>query len=297
MRSPIFHLINQIADAPFTSAPEKEIMCAEHIDTFRISRALVDERMFGVRVRLDKESKPVIVLPIAALEYLWAFSHYCWVLTQEYAQSQRNGDSEFNCVENDRLQNSFSLLGWAKKNLSGSGTEQWPQKGPRPRHAPISHGDDEHVASELFLCSLAWMLHHERAHVVLNHPYVNTSCSEMEEREADEFATRWLLDGLEENDPRLKKRALGIAVAVLCLQSLEVGTVTCLRNTHPAAYDRIFKNITSYKCGNEEVIEAVCIVVLQYLFHEEGVVANVNGSTFSEILNDLLYDISRTKSD
>ena len=296
MRSPICHLENQIAGAPFTSAPEKKSLCAEHRDTFRITFALVDERMFGVRVRLDEESNPEVVLPIAALEYLWAFSHYCWVLTQEYEQAQRSGASDFNCVGNERLEKSFALLDWAKKNLAGSGVEQWPQTGSRPRHIPVSHGDDEHVASELFLCSLAWMLHHERAHVVLKHPFVNTSLSEIEERDADKFATKWLLGGLEENDPRLKKRALGIAVAVLCLQSLEVGSVTCLRNTHPAAYDRIFENTLSYKCGNEEVVEAICTVVLQYLFHDTGISANINGATFSEILGDLLYDISRSKS-
>ncbi len=213
MRSPICHLENQIAGAPFSSAPEKESLCIIHRDEFRITFALVDERLFGIRVRLDEELSPEVVLPIAALEYLWAFSHYCWVLTQEYAQAQRAGAFDFDCVGNRRLKESFDLLNWAKKNLAGSGIEQWPQSGPCPRPTPLSHGDDEHVATELFLCSLAWMLHHERAHIVLKHPFVNTSLSEIEEREADEFATKWFLDELEENDPRLKKRALGIAVA------------------------------------------------------------------------------------
>lgn len=293
MRSPICHLVNQIVGAPFSSAPEKESLCVVHRDAYRITIALVDERMFGIRVRHDEESCPEVVLPIAALEYLWAFSHYCWVLTQEYAQAQRNGDSELDCVGNTRLKESFDLLDWARKNLEGSGIEQWPQAGPHPRQTPVCHGDDEHVASELFLCSLAWMLHHEIAHVVLNHPFVNTPLSEIEEREADQFATKWLLDGLDRNDPGLKKRALGIAVAVLCLQSLEVGFVTCLRNTHPAAYDRIFISTSSYKCGNEEVIEAICTVVLQFLFRDTGLSTNINGARFSEILGDLLYDISR----
>lgn len=296
MRSPICNLENQIAGAPFMSAPEKEALCAEQRDNFRVFFVLVDERRFGVRVRKDEACNHEIVLPIAALEYLWAFSHYCWILTQEYAEAQKNGNSYFDCVGSERLKSSFTLLEWAKHNLANSGIDRWPDIGPRPRLSPTSHGDDEHVASELFLCSLAWMLHHEIAHIVLDHPFLNTSLSESEERAADEFATKWLLSGLEENDPRLKKRALGVAVAVLCLQSLEVGSVTCLRNTHPAAHDRIFKNISSYKCGNEEVIEAICTIVLQYLFHNTGVAANINGSTFSEILGDLLYDISRAKS-
>ena len=296
MRSPICHLENQSAGAPFSSAPEKESQCLEHRNEFRIACAFVDEPKFGIRVRVDEEKNPEIVLPIGALEYLWAFSHYCWVLTQEYGIAQKNGDAHLNCVGNNRLNESYCLLQWAKSNLAGSGIEPWPQMGPRPRSDPLSYDDDENVATELFLCSLAWMLHHERGHIVLKHPLINTTLSEQEEREADKFATEWLLDGLEENDPKLKKRALGLAVAVLCLQSLEVGSVTCLRNTHPAAHDRIFKNTSSYRCGNEEVIEAICTVVLQYLFHDAGITANIDGNTFSEILGDLLYDIFCAKS-
>lgn len=296
MRSPICLLENKIAGAPFTSAPEKESLCAKHRDNFRITFALVDERLFGIRVRHDEESNPEVILPIAALEYLWAFSHYTWVLTQEYAKSQKEGASQLDYTGNERLKESFLVLTWAKNNILGSGKDGWPQKLPSPKMVPKSHGDDEHVASELFLCALAWMLHHERAHVVLNHPFVNTTFSQQEERQADAFATSWLLDGLEENDPRLKKRAMGIAVAVLCLQSLEVDAVPCLSNTHPSAHDRIFENTAKYRVGNEEVIEAICTVILQYLFHESGITANINGSTFSEILGDLLYDISRSKS-
>lgn len=297
MRSPICHLEKQIAAAPFSIAPEKERICEKHKDEFQISISLVDERLFGIRVRLDEQSTPEVVLPIAALEYLWAFSHYCWVLTQEYAQSQKEGVCEFDCVGNKRLQESYTLLEWAKKNLASTGIEQWPSTGPRPRPkvSPQSENNDEDVASELFLSSIAWMLHHEIGHIVLKHPFINTSLSEFEERQADDFATEWLLSGLEENDPRLKKRAIGIAIGVLCIQSLEVDSGICLRNTHPAAYDRVHTNISKYKCGNEELIEAICAVVIQFMFHGKGISANINGSSFSEILSDLLYEISRLK--
>jgi len=39
----------------------------------------------------------------------------------------------------------------------------------------------------------------------------------------------------------------------------------------------------------------MCTVVLQCLFHETGVAANVDGATFADILGDLLYDIARSK--
>jgi hypothetical protein len=296
MRSPICLLETQIAGAPFNVAPEKVNRCAQNRDDHQIDFVVVDESKFGIRVRLNTDSQtPEIVLPVASLEYLWAFSHYCWVLTQEYASAQRAGATQFDCVGNKRLRDATDILQWAKSNLLQSGIEQWPESGPRPKQD--SHScDDSRVATELFLCAIAWILHHEIAHVVLRHPLINTAFSEHEEQDADRFATEWLLDGLPQDDPRLKKRALGLAVAVLCLQSLEVDTTSCLRNTHPAAHDRIFKNTAIYQCGNDEVIEAMCTVVLQYLFHDVGIAANIDGATFSEILGDLLFDISRAKS-
>ena len=297
MRSPICLLEAQIASAPFNVAPEKADLCAQQRDEHKIDLVMVDEPKFGFRVRLEEDSQtPEIVLPIASLEYLWAFSHHCWVLTQEYAESQRVGAEQFDCVGNKRLRESANILQWAKVNLTSTGTEPWPESGPRPKENSDSC-DDSAVATELFLCALAWISHHEIAHVVLQHPLINTVFSEQEEREADSHATKWLLDGLPQCDPKLKKRALGLAVAVLCLQSLEIGGDSCLRNTHPAAHDRIFNNIASYQVGNDEVIDAICMVVLQYLFHETGITANIEGSTFSVILGDLLYDISRAKND
>lgn len=296
MRSPILLLEQQIAGAAFNVAPEKANVCAQHRDDHRIEFVIEDESGFGIRVRPNTDTQdPEIVLPIAALEYLWAFSHYCWVLTQEYASAQRTGASQFDCKGNQRLRESWSVLEWARSNLEGTGTAPWPKSGPRPKQDSYS-ADDACVATELFLCALAWIVHHEIGHVVLKHPLVSTAFSVQEEQAADQHATDWLLGGLEPGDPRLKKRALGLAVAVLCLQSLEVTSTSCLRNTHPAAHDRIFANTSRHQCGNEEVVEAMCTVILQYLFHENGIAANVDGATFADIFGDLLYDIARSKS-
>ena len=296
MRSPICLLETQIAGAPFNVAPEKASRCLQYRDDHRFDVIFVDEKKFRIRVRSNKEDQhPEIVLPIASLEYLWSFSHHCWVLTQEYAAAQRRGLETFDCLGTERLKQSSTLLDWAKSNLLQSGVDQWPEVGPRPKNDEHSI-DDSRVATELFLCALAWIMYHEIAHVVKNHPLLDTSISEQEEREADKFATNWLLDGLTGNDSRLRKRALGISVAVLTIQSLEIESVGCLKNTHPKAHDRIFNNTDAYKYENDEAVEAFCTVVLQYLFNEKSIEANVDGSKFSEILSDLLFDFSRVNS-
>ncbi|MDA3821683.1 MAG: phage exclusion protein Lit family protein [Bacteroidales bacterium] len=292
MRSPICNLEESIAGVASKIAPEKENECAKYRDRYGISIDLIDDNEFSIRVNLSSKT---IILPFASLEYLWVFANYCWILTQEYAAAQRNGAKEFDCVGNARLRNSHELLGWSKNNLSTTGLKKWPSGFPAPVRNP-EYCSDTHVANELFLCSLGWMVHHEMGHIILQHAPLATALSEQEEKDADRHATDWLLSGLEENVPMMKKRAVGIAVGVLCLQSLEVNTNSCLRNTHPNAHDRIFDCLSEYKVGNEEVVEAFAIVVMQYLFHEKGIMANIDVDSFESILGELLFDVSRSKN-
>ncbi len=292
MRSPICNLENAISGVAFNIAPEKEARCKHNQDIYGISIDLIDDTDFSIRVKISTKT---IILPIASLEYLWSFSLYSWVLTQEYNRAQKDGSEEFDCLGNHRLRAAHKLVDWARDNLNTTGQKQWPSDLPKPEKEPISESDIE-VANELFLCALGWMVHHEIGHIVLEHPPLETSLSEQEEKDADMHATDWLLSELETSSPMLKKRAIGISVAVLCLQSLEVGTKSCLRNTHPNAHDRVDYCLSKYIAGNEEIIEAFCTVILQYLFQSEGIQADINGETFSSIMGGLLLDMSRSKS-
>lgn len=292
MRSPICKLEESIAGVAFKIAPEKENECARYRDQFGISIELIDDKDFSIRVNL---STKIIKLPIASLEYLWAFSHYCWVLTQEYVNAKRSGAEVFDCVGNARLRSSHELLHWAKDNLLTSGIRQWPGSFPAPEKDP-EYCSDTDVANELFLCALGWMVHHEVGHIILQHSPFATALSEQEEKDADNYATDWLLSGLENNCPMMKKRALGIAVGVLCLQSLEVNAASCFRNTHPNAHHRIFSCLSKYKVRTEEIIEAFATVVMQYLFHDKGIMANIDGDSFESILREFLLDVARNKS-
>lgn len=296
MRSPICHLFSAINSSPFKIAPEKEQDLKTIVDDKKIIISVVSEPGFNIRVRKNESNNShEIVLTVASLEYIWAFSNFFWVFTQEYSKSQKNNDEHFDLTGKNRLKKSDELLKWARKNLQTTGCESWPKKCPKPE-AYLQGSEDLQVASEIFLCAIAWILHHEISHVVLQHPLVTTAFSTQEEREADSHATKWILGNLYESAPELKKRALGIATAVLCIQSLEVENYFCLQNIHPAAYERIYSNISCYPVGNEELIEALCTVMLQYLFHGKNINVNLDGESFSSILGDLLCDISRLTS-
>lgn len=293
MRSPICHLSSAINSSPFNIASEKKYDLNKLIDDNNIIISFVNEPNFNIRVtKIEGDVHHKIVLPVACLEYLWAFSHFFWVFTQEYSKAQENNDENFDLAGNDRLRCSNELLAWAKINLQTTGLETWPEKEPKPE-AHSQGSEDSKVATEIFLCAIAWIIHHEIAHVVLQHPLVTTAFSIQEERQADLHATDWILGGIPHSTPELKKRTLGIVAAVLCIQSLEVNTKNSSQNTHPNAYERIHYNTERYPVGNDQLIEALCTVTLQYIFNEKNINVNVDGESFSSILGDLLYDISR----
>jgi len=231
-------------------------------------------------------------LPIAGLEYLWTCAYNYWVVTEEYSASQHAGRETFDATGNARLQAAARLVDWSTKNLHNTGMAPWPQNLPSPALAP-KHVSDVQVANELFLSALGWIVHHEIGHIVLGHPAIVVSWTQQQEKDADRYATDWVLSGLEPNDLRLRKRALGVAIALLCLQSLEVGSIRSEHGSHPPAHTRLGYCLGCYEIGQQENIEAFVVVILQLLFHEEGITANIHGESFRAILGDFLFNIDR----
>jgi len=290
VRSPIFFLERAIAGCAFAIAPERQEELAKLRDSHQIILQPVDEPHFGIRV--DPESG-VVKLPVASLEYLWVCSYQYWVVYQEIVRAQRAGQSQLNLSANPRLQSAETLLKWARNNLAGDGKRPWPTNLPSPATPHEQNGDVVSV-NELFLVAMAWIIHHEIAHVKLGHSTLTTaSLSMAEEKQADIAATRWVLDDLERDDPKLPKRAFGVATAILTLQSLEVGVAVNRRRTHPPVHERYDNCLGRYEVGSDQHVEAFSVAVLQVLLGEVGIVANVNGNSFKEILSDLLVDKSR----
>jgi Peptidase U49 len=300
-KSPVFLLEREIASSAFTIAPEREEELAKLRDRHKIVLQTVDndELVFGVRV---DPITGLITLPTSALEYTWACAHLFWVIYQENLSAQRAGLTQLNVDGNARLQGALSLFNWARRNVLEKADSAWPADLPSPG-TPREENEDATVANELFLAGLAWMIHHEIAHVALRHEpkeaVLSLSLSLEQERDADRTATRWILDGLERNDPKLLKRALGVATGILTLQSLEVVGLANNKRTHPPAHERLHSCLSNYEVGSDEKVQAFCVAALQVLFDHVGIATNIEGGSFQEILSDLLVDkslLDRSKS-
>jgi hypothetical protein len=290
-RSPILALDENVGASPSKLAPERanelKVICEKQ----NLEIMIVDRPKFGIQVHLDTHK---IDLPIAAMEYVWAQSYRFWVIAQEYKLAQHAGMQKFDLRGNKRLDDAARLVEWSGQNVQTTGDKPWPIDLPRPERYP---GDeDRRVANELFLGAMGWIILHEVGHVYLGHAELAGAYSQQQEKEADIFATAWILDRLNQSDPRLIKRMFCIAAGLLCLQSFETVAAPRWHGTHPPAHERISYCLDPYRSAGAEKIAGFLVVCLQALFAETGVSPDIEGESFDDILDGLLVSITRRNS-
>lgn len=290
-RSPVLELENAIAGCAFRIAPERENELAELRDVHNLTISLVDEPGFNIRVRLPERE---VVINVAALEFLWASAHAHLVLYNEYGFAQRSGSTTFDTGGTDRSRRAMELLAWAGQNILSNGTGLWPKSLPRPSRFPTEKSDG-HLANELFLCALAWIIHHEIAHIRLNHQPLVTTCSIAEEREADIAATKWILDKstvVQES----RKRTFGIAAAILALQGFRSPDQFISLNTHPYTFERIDYCLTAAGVPEDDEVFAFAAVTMQIQLACRGIDRKFDGSTFRELYSEYLVEMARANA-
>lgn len=290
-RSPVLELENAIAGCAFRIAPERENELAELRDAHNLTIALVDEPGFNVRVRLLERE---VVINVAALEFLWASAHAHLILYNEYCLAQQSGSATFDTGGTDRSRRAMELLAWAGRNISSNGTEIWPATLPRPTRFPADKSDG-HVTNELFLCALAWIIHHEIAHIRLNHQAVVTTCSVAEEKDADVAATKWILDKSKVVQES-RKRTFGIAAAILALQGFHSPEQFISLKTHPSTFERIDYCLSAAGVPEDDEVFAFAAVTMQIQLACRGIDMRFDGSTFRELYSEYLIEIARANA-
>lgn len=290
-RSPILLFANTIAGSPLYIAPERAADLQEILDRHKLAIEFEDRPKFAIRVSLESHQ---VFLPIAAMEYVWAQCLRFWVVTTEYLAAQKAGDTSFDIHGNKRRKDAAKVAAWSAANLASTGKEPWPADLPRPKAKP--RDEDTIVANELFFGAMAWIILHEIAHVERNHAEFSGTYSQQQEKEADLFATDWVLSKISGSVPIFNKRAFCVAAALLCLQSFETVAAPRWRGSHPPAHERISYCLGGYRGPSAEKVTALLVVCLQVLFGGTNVRANVDGESFGDILDELFVDIARRNS-
>lgn len=189
-----------------------------------------DREAHDLFVGVDLETKE-IVLGTRCLARLWAHAYaYCSIYKQCVQESEQ---LEFNAVPAGLLP-ALNLLVWAL-NDQGAANRNLPRVAPSPSSPRPEHASGTNLVrlvNEVFLCACAYLLHHEIAHVRLDHGRVSGG-PHQDEFDADREAADWILRGAASEGQR-NKRFLGIACALLWLFALQVHRLRSpLSPTHP----------------------------------------------------------------
>lgn len=283
MRSPIVALEGAIARAAFRIAPESENDLAQWADVEKFTLVLSDDPKFNIRVNTKTHEA---TLPIAALEYLWCSAYAFLIFYDEYTKAQRAGELRFNMAASPQAVGALNLLNWSLRNMQTTGKQPWLNGAPAPQQFPQADSVIR-LANELFLCAIAWIIHHEIAHIRFGHTRAHYSYTIQQEREADTQATSWILSK-SKVEQESTKRTLGIATAILAMQLLELPGADASERTHPRAVERLHYCLEKAGVSDDSKVCSFAAVVLQIHLAQYGIVAKLEGVSFRDILSELM---------
>jgi len=234
-----------------------------------------------------------VAITESALELLWASAHANFIFYQEYVSSCKAEHQQYTVGTTQRSLDAMDLLRWAIEKAKSKDTKEWPGHLPQPVAVPVEHSDI-HVANELFLCAVAWSLHHEISHVELRHSFITAPFDLEEEKVADVTASRQVLDTAP-NTQQLEKRALGLISALIALQYIDRNKTapSPQKRLHPYAFERLSHSLGVHAWEPNSMVLAFALVSLQVYLGESKVPHKLEGDTFDDQLNNFFISLSR----
>lgn len=279
MPSPIEPLMNAIAASPFRVAPEAADALTNEVNALNISLEFVNNPKKYAEYAPDTT---IVRLGTQYLEVLWSAAHAFIIVFDEYEKANRRGEEYFQVGADNRTKAAYALYRKLLQAHVRGQSPDWLDTVVRPMQFP-EPDTDAHVANELFLTAVSWVIHHEIAHARLRHENVTVN-SVLQESEADRAATDWVRTGTPEPHS-LFKRGMGVTCALLHLLAydLEHGRVTF--TTHPPTYERLAANLDRLGFEPSHKVYAFAFVLLEILLAQHGVkVETDKQATFHEML-------------
>jgi hypothetical protein len=176
-----------------------------------------------------------IEVHFAALLSIWAVSHAALLVGAAAMSATRQGEATLDASPDADVLKARELIA-AARALIRDKEAPWPAGLPVPQ-AAAKPGAFDWYANNLFLAATGWVLLHEIAHIRLGHGGgAGRHDSLRQEREADDWATRWVLEGAPA-DLTKEFRVLSIAVGLVWLAVLD--GVRRGSTTHPHAWERL----------------------------------------------------------
>lgn len=295
--SPILAIAGNVPDSVIRGAPERELQVRALIERYEL-RFVLDDRLKFVFVARQRDGVNEVAASVQGLDLLWVLGLAHFVLYRLTNEARQRGESHADFSADARGLSAAELLEWAVDRTAGRAESAWPDHLPQPSNARGGESD-EAGANELFLCSTAWAFQHELAHHSLGH--VGEAVGDLrDERNADAAATAWLLDAAPD-DPRVRmKRGLGIVIALIALNVLDLYSVppeeTRRTRSHPKAAERIADALDHPGfTGNDQVLDFVVISLSMHLQRLGIEISQESHDTLRGDLASLCIASSRSK--
>lgn len=286
MRSPILSQFNNIASSPYRVSPER----IDELREIDIQESFELNILEGSGFRFGVSSNNSINTNIATLEYLWSSSYAHLILYDQYIKCHNAGNKYFDTGQPGIIQSAVDLFKWGTINLNSTGNLSWPSGYPKPK-MNMEQYSWENITNELFLCSVAWIIHHEVSHVRLKHSALETTNCIQEEKEADIAATLWITEQC--NEEELTKRTLGMVSAILSLQAFEDLKKHEQTRTHPKAFERIYYCLSHTNLDENHILYAFTSVIMQIYLAFCGINVAHDGETFRDMFSEYIYEYAK----
>ena len=278
--SPVFALLPEVWASTQMIAPEK---------TDTLLKLLREIKLYPKTAAFRfSTSGTYLHISEGALNLIWCASYASWFIYQAFANPGENVrfDSDPATAE------AVDLYEWAIKAVRNNIYTPWPEGAPKPTRTPVQ-GSESHVANEVFLTTVAWMLLHEHGHLFREHPMTSSTVALAEEHEADLFATNHVLGGIEEYDVRFK-RSVGIVVANVLLLLLDLDHGPAPSPTHPPVEERISRNLRGPELGDDDRIHAFATALILFHLRIFGIQPELaQHDQFGNFLDDFCFAINR----
>lgn len=288
MVSPIRFVMFHIHKALVNIAPERKEQFEKELSDFTLEYLDTDEFICNVSV-----PKKHICLSRRVVELLWGISFgYLTFYTKVIQRYKPMTKMELDLTQDPEVAEAMKLLKWAYTNwLNPKAQTPWPSDLPSPVEQPTS-GSMQNTTDELALCAITAYLHHELAHIRLNH---TGSSSIEQEKEADYAMAEWILDNnLQLNDDIFIKRSLGIAVAMEALTAYGIYSGDFGGENHPFSYDRLINTISRYISDPHHIVWAFLASTLKLHLDNRNIpTPTIQYSNFKERVNSYADILSR----
>lgn len=180
----------------------------------------------------------VIRLSRKSIEIIWALSYGYFQFYTTICNGVQPIGQKVDVSGNEKLLSARKLLIWAINNLTEKEISEIPQGAPSIADK-IYWGSDEHAIVEITLCTVAFFLHHELAHIKFANEIFENSIDE--EWACDREAINVILK--DANEAEFNKRSFGVSVGLLLINGIGTETKFYDGIKHPFAYDRLFLNL------------------------------------------------------